>query len=153
MFIRSRYLKDVLPLDNKNSRSGLKGLDMLAVFDPWIKDDTGLVLCDGPRHVSGSDWWFDKGSLEVTWMYWSMEDAKYKDVDSILAIVPLNEAAIGLKESDKATYVLLAQVRAWGVKSVTTGLGGRRTTLATVQRQNKVSLTDWEEGVPSSATV
>ncbi|GKA37218.1 hypothetical protein Tco_0723783 [Tanacetum coccineum] len=34
---------------------------MLAVFDPWIKEGTGLVLCDGPRHVSGSDWWFDKG--------------------------------------------------------------------------------------------
>ncbi|GJS38386.1 hypothetical protein Tco_0563429 [Tanacetum coccineum] len=24
---------------------------------------TGLVLCDGPRHVSGSDWWFDKGRI------------------------------------------------------------------------------------------
>ncbi|GJU34949.1 hypothetical protein Tco_1183303 [Tanacetum coccineum] len=48
-----------------------------------------------------------KESLEVTWMYWSMEDAKYKDVDSVLAIVPLNKAAIGLKESDKATYGLL----------------------------------------------
>ncbi|GJV46482.1 hypothetical protein Tco_1431018, partial [Tanacetum coccineum] len=95
------YLEDVLPLDNNNSRSGLNGLDMLAVFDPWIKDDTGLVLCDGPRHVSQSDY------LEVTWMYWSMEDAKYKDVDSVLAIVPLNEAAIGLKESDKATDGLL----------------------------------------------
>ncbi|GJR34718.1 hypothetical protein Tco_1210402 [Tanacetum coccineum] len=35
---------------------------MLAVFDPWIKEGTDLVLCDGPRHVSGSDWWFDKGS-------------------------------------------------------------------------------------------
>ncbi|GJY60293.1 hypothetical protein Tco_0460950 [Tanacetum coccineum] len=34
---------------------------MLAVFDPWIKEGTGLVLCDRPHHVSGSDWWFDNG--------------------------------------------------------------------------------------------
>ncbi|GJY67320.1 hypothetical protein Tco_0469558 [Tanacetum coccineum] len=88
-----RYLEDVLPLDNNNSKSGLKGLDMLAVFDPWIKDDTGLVSCDGPRH-----------------MYWSMEDAKYKDVDSVLSAVSLNEAAIGLKESDKATDGLLNNI-------------------------------------------
>ncbi|GJZ60945.1 hypothetical protein Tco_0617082, partial [Tanacetum coccineum] len=41
---------------------------MLTVFDPWIKESTGLVLCDGPRHVSGSDWWFDKGGFKYMFM-------------------------------------------------------------------------------------